>query len=133
MDIDHFKSVNDAYGHNVGDVVLKELALTLKKSIRGSDVAVRWGGEEFVVITPKTTLEQAQQLAETIRQIVKNTPYSKVGQLTISISVASFEENDSLKSLVQRADVALYRAKKLGRDNVQIEYVKSRKQFELGL
>lgn len=133
MDIDHFKSINDNYGHNAGDIVLKELALTLKKSIRGSDVAVRWGGEEFIVITPKTTLEQAQQLAETIRHIVKSTPYSGVGQITASIGVASFEENDSLKSLVQRADVALYRAKKLGRDNVQIEYVKSRKQFDLGL
>lgn len=134
MDIDHFKSINDNYGHNAGDIVLKELALTLKKSIRGSDVAVRWGGEEFIAITPKTTLEQAQQLAETIRQIVKNTPHSGVGQITISIGVASFEENDSLKSLVQRADVALYRAKKLGRNNVQIERVKSsRKQFNLGL
>ena len=111
----------------------KELALTLKKSIRGSDVAVRWGGEEFIIITPKTTLEQAQQLAETIRQIVKSTPYSGVGQITASIGVASFEENDSLKSLVQRADVALYRAKKLGRNNVQIECVTSRKQFDLGL
>lgn len=133
IDIDHFKSINDNYGHNAGDIVLKELALTLKKSIRGSDVAVRWGGEEFIVITPKTTLEQAQQLAETIRQIVKNTPYSGVSQITASIGVASFEENDSLKSLVQRADVALYRAKKLGRDNVQIECVTSRKQFDLGL
>ena len=125
LDIDHFKSVNDTYGHTAGDIVLKELALSLKKSMRGSDVVVRWGGEEFVVITPKTTLEQAQQLAEIIRQIVKNTPYPEVGQLTISVGVASFEENDSLKSLVQRADVALYRAKKLGRDNVQIERVKS--------
>ena len=129
VDIDHFKSVNDTYGHNAGDMVLKELALTFKKTIRGSDVAVRWGGEEFMVITPKTTLEQAQQLAETIRQTVKSTSYSKVGQLTASIGVASFEKTDNLKSLVQRADSALYRAKKLGRDNVQIEYVNSSKQL----
>jgi len=133
LDIDHFKSVNDTYGHNVGDKVLKELVLTFKKSIRSSDVAVRWGGEEFIVITPKTTLEQAQQLAETIRQTVKCTAYSKVGHLTISIGVASFEKTDNLKSLVQRADNALYRAKKLGRDNIQIEYANSRKQLELGL
>jgi diguanylate cyclase (GGDEF)-like protein len=133
IDIDHFKSINDNYGHNAGDIVLKELALTLKKSIRNSDVAVRWGGEEFIVITPKTTLEQAQQLAETIRYIMKSTSYSEIGHLTASIGVASFEENDSLKSLVQRADSALYRAKKLGRDNVQIEFLNSRIQFDLDL
>ena len=121
MDIDHFKSVNDTYGHNVGDTILKELALIVKTSVRSSDVVVRWGGEEFIVFTPNTTLEQAHQLAESIRRIVKSTTYSKVGQLTTSIGVTSFKQDDSLKSLVQRADCALYMAKKLGRDNVQIK------------
>lgn len=121
LDIDFFKSVNDTNGHNVGDAVLKELALILRASVRSSDVVVRWGGEEFIVFTPKTTLEQAQQLAETIRDNVKSTTFSHGRQLTASFGVTSFEENDELETLIQRADRALYRAKELGRDNVQID------------
>ncbi len=120
MDIDHFKSINDRYGHNVGDNVLKELAQTLNKSIRSSDVAVRWGGEEFIVIAPKTTLTQAQKLGESIRHIIKTTYYSDIGHLTTSIGITSLNKSDTLKSLIHRADVALYRAKQLGRDNVQM-------------
>lgn len=121
LDIDFFKAVNDTKGHNVGDAVLKEVALILRASVRNSDVVVRWGGEEFIVFTPKTTLEQAQQLAETIRANVKNASFSHGRQLTASFGVTSFEEEDGLESLIQRADRALYRAKELGRDNVQID------------
>lgn len=121
LDIDFFKSVNDTEGHNVGDAVLKELAMILRASVRSSDVVVRWGGEEFIVFTPKTTLEQAQQLAETIRDNVKNATFSHGRQLTASFGVTSFEEEDGLETLIQRADRALYRAKELGRDNVQID------------
>ena len=121
LDIDFFKAVNDTQGHNVGDAVLKEVALILRASVRNSDVVVRWGGEEFIVFTPKTTLEQAQQLAETIRANVKNASFSHGRQLTASFGVTSFEEEDGLESLIQRADRALYRAKELGRDNVQID------------
>ena len=121
LDIDFFKSVNDTKGHNVGDAVLKEVALILRASVRNSDVVVRWGGEEFIVFTPKTTLEQAQQLAETIRDNVKNASFSHGRQLTASFGVTSFEEEDKLETLIQRADRALYRAKELGRDNVQID------------
>lgn len=120
LDIDFFKEVNDTKGHNVGDAVLKEVALILRASVRNSDVVVRWGGEEFIVFTPKTTLEQAQQLAETIRANVKNATFSHGRQLTASFGVTSFEEEDKLETLIQRADRALYRAKELGRDNVQI-------------
>jgi diguanylate cyclase (GGDEF)-like protein len=121
LDIDYFKSVNDNFGHNVGDTVLKELASVLRSSVRSSDVVVRWGGEEFVVFAPKTTLEQARQLAEAIRQKVKSATLTEVGHLTTSLGVASLTAGDSLESLVHRADRALYRAKDLGRDNVQIE------------
>lgn len=121
MDVDFFKSVNDNNGHNVGDAVLKELALILRASVRSSDVVVRWGGEEFIIFTPKTTLEQAQQLAETIRNNVKNTAFPHGNPLTASFGVTSFAEDDGLETLIQRADRALYRAKELGRDNVQIE------------
>ncbi len=121
LDIDFFKSVNDTNGHNVGDAVLKELAFILRASVRSSDVVVRWGGEEFIVFTPKTTLEQAQQLAETIRDNVKSATFSHGRQLTASFGVTSFEEDDELKTLIQRADRALYRAKELGRDNVQLD------------
>jgi diguanylate cyclase (GGDEF)-like protein len=121
LDIDFFKSVNDTDGHNVGDAVLKEFALILRASVRSSDVVVRWGGEEFIVFTPKTTLEQAQQLAETIRDNVKKAFFSHGRQLTASFGVTSFEDEDGLETLIQRADRALYRAKELGRDNVQID------------
>ena len=121
LDIDFFKAVNDTKGHNVGDAVLKEVALILRASVRSSDVVVRWGGEEFIVFTPKTTLEQARQLAETIRGNMKNASFSHGHQLTASFGVTSFEEEDGLETLIQRADRALYRAKELGRDNVQID------------
>jgi diguanylate cyclase (GGDEF)-like protein len=121
LDIDHFKSVNDTYGHNRGDAVLKAFAAVLKSSVRSSDVVVRWGGEEFIVFAPKTSLEQAYQLAEMIRKKVKNTEMPHANYLTVSIGVASVAEEDSLETLIHRADRALYRAKGLGRDKVEVE------------
>jgi len=131
MDIDHFKSINDSYGHYVGDIVLKEVALTLKESIRDSDIAVRWGGEEFIIISSNTTLEEARQLAESLRQIIQTTFYYEVGHVTASFGIVTFDSNESLISVIKRADIALYRAKELGRNNVQIEYVRFQKQFDL--
>lgn len=121
LDIDHFKPVNDTYGHNRGDAVLREFASVLKSSVRSSDVVVRWGGEEFIVFAAKTSLQQAQQLAESIRQKVRGTELPHVGQLTVSLGVASVAAQDSLETLIHRADRALYRAKELGRDNVVVE------------
>lgn len=119
MDLDFFKSVNDHYGHNVGDAVLKEIALILQLSVRNSDIIVRWGGEEFIIVTPKTTLEQSIHLAEKLRQEVKKTCFSNAGVITASFGVASFQKSDTLEKIIQRADQALYRAKESGRDNVK--------------
>lgn len=121
LDIDFFKEVNDTQGHNMGDVILKEMAFVLRASIRGSDVVARWGGEEFVIFTPKTTLAQARELAESIRQSVSASTFSEVTRLTVSLGAASFMADDSLEKLIQRADRALYRAKTSGRNNVQTE------------
>ncbi|HHF7380215.1 TPA: GGDEF domain-containing protein [Legionella anisa] len=119
MDLDFFKSVNDHYGHNAGDAVLKEIALILQLVVRRSDIVARWGGEEFIIVTPKTTLEQSLNLAEKLRQQVQNTSFSNVGHITASFGIASFKKTDTLETMIQRADQALYRAKELGRDNVQ--------------
>ncbi len=119
IDLDFFKSVNDRYGHNAGDAVLKEIALILQLIVRRSDIVARWGGEEFIIVTPKTTLEQSINLAEKIRQQVKSTSFSNAGRITVSFGVASFKKTDTLEAIIQRADQALYRAKESGRNNVK--------------
>jgi diguanylate cyclase (GGDEF)-like protein len=121
LDIDFFKPVNDTHGHNIGDAVLKAFAGVLKSSVRSSDVLVRWGGDEFIIFSPKTSLEEARQLAEIIRQKVKSTVLPYVGHLTISLGVASTTEQESLESLIHRADRALFRAKSQLGDNVEVE------------
>ena len=123
-DIDHFKSVNDTYGHDIGDVVLKEFARRLKRSVRGMDLACRLGGEEFVVIMPDTDIERACQVAERIRgQIASETfDIGKSRQplkVTASVGVASLERpEDTAEVIFKRADQALYSAKRAGRNRV---------------
>jgi two-component system cell cycle response regulator len=123
-DIDHFKSVNDTYGHDIGDVVLKEFARRLKRSVRGMDLACRLGGEEFVVIMPDTDLEHACQVAERIRgQIATETfDIGKSRQplsITASVGVAALERaDDTAEAIFKRADQALYVAKHGGRNRV---------------
>jgi len=126
LDIDHFKSVNDRYGHLVGDQALKMVADTLKANIREYDRVGRWGGEEFVVILPSTTLEEAATIAERLRVNVSsaelaldNSP-GDVLQLQISLGVAGTRggEGVNLDTLVDRADEMLYQAKERGRNQV---------------
>ncbi len=123
-DIDHFKSVNDTYGHDIGDVVLKEFAGRLKRSVRGMDLACRLGGEEFVVIMPDTDIERACQVAERIRgQIASETfDIGKSRQplkVTASVGVAALERaEDTAEVIFKRADQALYTAKREGRNRV---------------
>lgn len=123
LDIDHFKSVNDTYGHDVGDVVLKEFSARVKRNIRGVDLACRFGGEEFVVLMPDTDVSNAELVAERVRQAVGERPFEIKGQrplrVTVSVGV-SFNENeaDTPESLIKRADQALYRAKREGRNRV---------------
>lgn len=126
-DIDYFKTVNDEYGHDVGDEVLQEFAKRVQKSIRNIDFASRYGGEEFVIVMPETDMSLARVAAERIRNEVAAHPFivrDGAGQLniTVSVGVASMEApGDSPKKLLKRADVALYNAKRAGRNQVVIE------------
>ncbi len=124
VDLDHFKKVNDTYGHHTGDMVLQDLAGILTGSSRNSDVVARWGGEEFLILAPKTDLHQAMQLAEKIRTAVENHKFAQVGQKTGSFGIASYRERDDLTSMLKRADLALYQAKKSGRNQVAVEEIK---------
>jgi two-component system cell cycle response regulator len=124
MDIDHFKSVNDAHGHDIGDEVLREFANRISANIRGIDLACRYGGEEFVVVMPDTDIDFACTIAERLRHSVETTPFEisrapdKLN-VTISIGIASaLSEGDNAESLLHRADQALYRAKREGRNRV---------------
>jgi diguanylate cyclase (GGDEF)-like protein/hemerythrin-like metal-binding protein len=116
LDLDRFKVVNDTFGHGVGDLVLKSLVAIVREVLRDSDGLVRWGGEEFIVLCPGTTLAGATILAEKIRQAVEAQPFPQVGQVTISLGVAQHLAAESLDAWVARADGALYRAKERGRN-----------------
>jgi len=118
MDIDRFKEINDTYGHEVGDRVLKETAKLLQGTIRDADSAGRWGGEEFLVVCPQTDLEGARALAEKLRSAYARAELSGAIRKTASFGVASYHAGDSVEALVRRADAALYAAKEAGRDRV---------------
>lgn len=120
-DIDHFKSVNDTYGHQVGDSVLGEFAAILRKVTRETDTTGRWGGEEFLIICPHVDLNGARILAERLRAAVAGHSFSVVGQKTCSLGVASYRSGDTAETMVKRADEALYVAKQNGRDRVALE------------
>ena len=118
LDIDHFKVVNDTFGHNIGDDVLVDIADTLRLSVRNSDTVGRWGGEEFLVILPSTDLEQAGAVAEKVRGRVADLKLPTVGKVTVSLGVAEYQAGDTEQQLVARADIALYAAKEGGRNRV---------------
>ena len=122
LDIDHFKKVNDTYGHLAGDFILKEIANVIKKSIRSSDACGRFGGEEFIILLPNTKLSGAMKLAERIRKNIENYEFvfrNKKIPITVSIGITSASKNDSVFSLIQRADEALYEAKNKGRNRIE--------------
>jgi two-component system cell cycle response regulator len=124
IDVDHFKPVNDTYGHDAGDEVLREFAIRLRKSIRGIDLACRYGGEEFAVIMPETEMAVAATVAERIRQRIGSEPFTirngaSAIAVTISIGIATLASADDRPGAVlQRADQALLRAKRDGRNRV---------------
>jgi diguanylate cyclase (GGDEF)-like protein/PAS domain S-box-containing protein len=120
MDIDHFKEVNDTYGHLVGDNVLIEFAKILKASVRASDVVGRWGGEEFMIILPHTELEQAYELAQKLRKKIKKYEFSMVGHKTASFGISAMRANTTVEQIVDEADKALYEAKAAGRDAIWV-------------
>ena len=132
LDIDHFKRVNDNWGHAAGDAVLRELAQRIESQVRASDVAARYGGEEFVVLLPGTNIDAASRLAERIRTAVADTPIdlpcgeaititASIGIAEVSPGPGSNELKTMGESLLARADVALYAAKSAGRDQVVVE------------
>ena len=124
LDIDHFKKINDSFGHDVGDEVLREFAVRLATNVRAIDLPCRYGGEEFVVVMPETTLEEAGRIAERIRLHVGSSPFRvsngrEILTVTISIGVAaSLGGVDTPEALLKRADEALYEAKQTGRNRV---------------
>lgn len=119
LDVDHFKEVNDTFGHLVGDMVLIKLGGILKSSIRGSDTVGRWGGEEFLMILPQTGLESARKVAEKIRIAVEEAEFPEVTHITCSIGAALYQAGDNKEKLLSDADAALYHAKNGGRNRVE--------------
>ena len=120
LDIDYFKNINDKYGHNTGDRMLKSISEMLKKSFRTSDHIIRWGGEEFIILLNKCSLELAVDLAERIRKNVEDYSDDEVGKITISLGVATLQPNETIHELISRADSALYQSKRNGRNQVTI-------------
>ena len=121
LDIDYFKSVNDNYGHQEGDTVLKGLARLLKTRVRNIDSCGRWGGEEFCIICPGTKASEAYRLADELRQQIANSTLGQLDNITASFGVSSLNhDDDSFKDLVHRADIALYQSKQYGRDQVTL-------------
>jgi diguanylate cyclase (GGDEF)-like protein len=118
FDIDHFKQINDRYGHSAGDRVLQHLCHLLRGLIRQGDQLIRWGGEEFLILLPTTRIEAAGPFAERIRRQVEEEPFPEVGGLTISLGVAQLQDRDDIDSLLKRVDNALYQAKQDGRNRV---------------
>lgn len=118
IDIDHFKNVNDTYGHQIGDIVLAQTAKLIIGNSRKSDISGRFGGEEFIIICPQTTSQSAFILAEKIRIAIENFHFAQVGYKTISLGISSFKDNDDVESLIKKADIALYQAKNNGRNKV---------------
>lgn len=121
LDIDHFKQVNDNYGHLVGDNVLQEFAKILKITAREHDFIARWGGEEFIIAISNTDSDSVQQHANKIRIKVEQHQFPEVGQITASFGIALSHPNDNVSSILKRADDCLYQAKKQGRNRVVIE------------
>ncbi len=117
-DIDHFKAINDTFGHPAGDRVLERVGRLLRACVRATDGVVRWGGEEFMVILPHCELRAAMEQAERIRARIERTPQPEVGPITLSLGVAQLNAGETVASLIDRTDRALYEAKGQGRNRV---------------
>ena len=123
LDIDHFKRINDDFGHLAGDKVLKIIAGELRKRLRQADFIARFGGEEFVVLLPATSLEAGRQLLERLRAAIAACPFHFKGEplsITCSAGITAFEGNEAGEAVFERADQALYRAKRAGRDRLEV-------------
>lgn len=121
LDIDDFKPINDTFGHKEGDQVLQNFVAAVKTRLRPTDKICRYGGEEFVVVLPSTDRQQAYELAESICTQIRNTILSSKRKVTVSAGVSASRQNDSINDWLHRCDMALYEAKKNGRDRVELE------------
>lgn len=124
LDIDDFKKVNDTYGHEAGDIVLKEISGLIKKNIRSSDKVARYGGEEFIMVLLKASKEDAYQKAEQVRKLISQTKI-KINtkdflSVTVTLGVASLSNEKSIKELINKADKVLYEGKKTGKNKTTI-------------
>ena len=122
FDIDHFKKINDTYGHAAGDQALVKLSQIVQNSVRITDVFARWGGEEFVLLLPETDLDGAKIVATNLRNLIKIQNFDEIGKLTCSFGVGEYSGNESTEEFFKRIDKALYEAKEGGRDRVEIAH-----------
>jgi diguanylate cyclase (GGDEF)-like protein len=119
LDIDHFKQINDKYGHNVGDQVIIQISHTLLRTLRNIDIVCRWGGEEFVALLPTAGLEIAKNIANKIREYIHQLDIDLLKDVTASFGITEVKEGDNMEDVIQRADKALYLAKNSGRNCVK--------------
>ncbi len=117
-DIDHFKQINDKFGHAAGDTALKTFSNKVTENIRDVDIFARWGGEEFMILMPNANIDNARSVAEKLRKTIENTNIKTVSSLTASFGVTRYNDDDTTESFVKRVDTALYRAKQQGRNTV---------------
>jgi diguanylate cyclase (GGDEF)-like protein len=120
FDVDHFKKINDFYGHDIGDQVLKEFASLIQENIRDKDIVGRWGGEEFVIIANDLNAKQAVVFSDRLRKLIEDTTFSHKEKVTASFGVAEYRPKEKIKDVLKRADIALYMAKENGRNKVEI-------------
>jgi len=120
FDIDHFKEINDTYGHLAGDNVLRKIADIVRENMRKIDYFVRWGGEEFIIIAPETDLKRAKALSERIRRVTEDKRFEKTEKVTLSFGLTEFQKSDTVDTFIKRADDAMYLAKKSGRNRIKI-------------
>jgi diguanylate cyclase (GGDEF)-like protein len=120
FDVDNFKLVNDTFGHNVGDEVLKKMARLISNEIRVTDACGRWGGEEFVLVSLETDINESKMIAEKLRKKIEAHDFGVPIKVTCSFGVAQYENEEPLEYFVHRADLALYEAKSMGRNRVVV-------------
>ena len=117
-DIDHFKKINDTYGHDVGDEALKVFSEKINENIREVDMFARWGGEEFMILMPNVSIDDACSVAEKLRKVITSTEVKKLDSITASFGVTDLHEDETAESFIKRVDLAMYKAKNNGRNNV---------------
>ena len=118
LDIDNFKNINDTYGHNTGDIVLKELVSIVNKSIRQTDHFARWGGEEFIILAPETGIDDTETLANKLKDAISNNEFTTIKHVTCSFGIATLDINENYTMSIHNADVALYYSKQNGKNQV---------------